>query len=156
MESATHRIAAFAADLGFEDLPYSGGNSGSGSYYTSTAARFTAQTGAKTVLTKTSTVATDESYLISANVNVTTATAFSFTMTVTYTDETNTSRVLTLPFLVLAGTTLNTITNSTGAGPYEGQSAHIRCKANTTITIATVGTFTTVTYNVEAHIRHIR
>jgi len=32
---------------------------------------------------------------------------------------------------------------------------HIRCKAATTITIATTGTFTTVTYNVEGRIAQI-
>ena len=147
-----------AATAGQQDLPLMGGLSTStlGNYFTSTVGRFAAKTAAQTVLTKTSTVATDETYLISANVNVTTATAHSFTVTATYTDETNTSRTLTLPFVALAGTTLTTITNVTGAGPYEGVPVHIRCKANTTITIASVGTFTTVTYNIEAHIRHLQ
>ena len=152
--SSTSGTAGIAngANIGQQDLPLLG----STAYGTSTVGRFIAQTAAKTVLTMTTTVATDETYLVSANVNVTTATAHSFTVTATYTDETNTSRTLTLPFVALAGTTLTTITNVTGAGPYEGVPVHIRCKANTTITIASVGTFTTVTYNIEAHIRHLQ
>lgn len=152
--SSAAGVPGFTASsaIGDQDLPLTGG----AVYATSTVGRFTAQTAAKTVLTATSTVAADQTYLISTNINVTVATAHSFTATVTYTDETNTSRTQTLPFVALAGTTLTTITNVTGAGPYEGVPIHIRCKANTTIVIATVGTFTTVTYNVEAHIRHIK
>jgi hypothetical protein len=93
----------------------------------------------------------DGSFEISANVNVTTSTTHNFTVTCTYTDETNTSRTLTLGFVQLAGATLLTaITNGTGAGPYESLRYHLRCKAGTSITVATTGTFTTVTYNVEA------
>ena len=98
--------------------------------------------------------AADASFEVSANVNVTVSTTHSFTVTVAYTDETNTPRVLTLGFTQLAGATLlSLITNITGAGPYEGIVYHIRAKASTTITIATTGTFTTVTYNVEGIIK---
>jgi hypothetical protein len=93
----------------------------------------------------------DASFLVSANVNVITATAHSFTVTCTYTDETNTSRTTTFTFTLLA-TQLTAITNVTGVGAYEGVPQHIRAKAGTTITIATTGTFTTVTYNVEGYI----
>lgn len=100
--------------------------------------------------------AADATFEISANVNVTTATAHSFSVTCTYTDETNTSRTLTLGFAQLSGATLVTlITNVTGVGPYESLNYHIRCKASTSITIATTGTFTTVTYNVEGSIRQL-
>ena len=101
--------------------------------------------------------AADGSFKVSANVNVTTSTLHNFTVTCAYTDETNTARVLTLPFVQLAGTPLTAITNATGAGPYEGIPLHIRCKASTAITIATagVGGFTTVTYNVEGSITQI-
>lgn len=100
--------------------------------------------------------AADATFEISANVLVTTATAHSFSVTCTYTDEGNTSRTLTLGFAQLSGATLITlITNVTGAGPYESLNYHIRCKASTTITIATTGTFTTVTYNVEGSIRQL-
>lgn len=153
------------AGAGDYDLPAMGGTQTQsatgtlGTYFTSTAKRFAGQTAAKSVITYTSgegNGTVDASYLISANINVTASTTNSFTATVTYTDETNTSQTQTLPFVALAGTTLTTITNVTGVGPYEGVPIHIRCKTNTTIVIATVGTFTSVTYNVEAHIRHIK
>lgn len=100
--------------------------------------------------------AADGSFIITSNVNVTTSTAHSFTVTCAYTDETNTSRTLTLSYIQIGGgTPIATITNVTGAGPYEGVPNHIRCKASTAITIATTGTFTTVTYNVEAAIIQI-
>lgn len=100
--------------------------------------------------------AVDGSFEVSANVLVTTATTHSFTVTVSYTDEGNTVRSLTLNFCTLAGVISNAaITNVAGAVPYEGVPMHIRCKASTTITIATVGTFTAVAYNVEGSIRQI-
>lgn len=96
--------------------------------------------------------AADASYVVSANVLVTTSVLHSFTVTVTYTDESNTSRTLTLNFSTLAGVLAPTITNTSGAGPYEGVPTHIRCKAATTIVVQTTGTFTTVTYNFEERI----
>lgn len=118
--------------------------------------RLTAQTAAQASVATYTVGSTDGSFEISSNVNVTTATAHSFTVTCVYTDETNTSRTLTLGFTQLAGATfLSSITNITGAGPYESPSYHIRAKTGTSITIATVGTFTTVTYNVEGTIKQI-
>lgn len=96
--------------------------------------------------------AVDTSFLVSANILVTTATLHNFTCTATYTDESNTSRTLTLNFSTIAGAITPTIANAGGALPYEGVPLHIRCKASTTITIATIGTFTTVTYNIEERI----
>lgn len=113
--------------------------------------RFPAQTAAKALATLTVPGA-DNTYMVSANVNVTTSTAFSFNVTCTYTDETNTSRTLNLSFSNLAGTFLQTITNVLGAGAYEGIPLLIRAKAGTTIIIASTGTFTTVTYNIEERI----
>lgn len=111
--------------------------------------RVTAQVAAAASIATYTVGSSDGTFVVSGNVNVTTATAHSFTMTVTYTDETNTSRTLTLSFSQITGTILTTITNVTGAGAYEGIPLHIRCKASTAITFATVGTFTTVTYNAE-------
>ena len=88
-------------------------------------------------------------------VPVTTSTTHNFTVTVAYTDEGNTARTLTLTFSQLSGTLLTAITNVTGAGPYEGVLVQIRCKAATAITVATTGTFTTVTYNVEGSIAQV-
>ncbi len=98
----------------------------------------------------------DRSFFISANVNVTTATTHSFTVTVTYNDENNTSRTETFSFVQNGvAVPIQTITNVTGAGAYSGIPMHIRCKASTTITIATTGTFTSVVYNVEGFITQI-
>jgi Carbohydrate esterase, sialic acid-specific acetylesterase len=100
--------------------------------------------------------AADASYIVSANVLVTTATAHSFTVTCAYTDEGNTARTITMNFSTLAGVISNAaITNVAGTVPYEGIPLHIRAKASTTITVATTGTFTTVTYNVEGRISKI-
>lgn len=118
--------------------------------------RATAQTAAVASVATYTLPATDGSFEISANVLITTATIHSFTVTVAYTDEGNTARTLTLPFINLAGTALTAIANAAGAVPYEGIPLHIRAKASTAITIATTGTFTTVTYSVEAIIRQIQ
>lgn len=116
--------------------------------------RSTAQTAAVTSVS-TFTVGTSAgSFEVSANVLVTTATAHNFTVTCAYTDEGNTARTLTFGFTQLTGSTFITaITNLTGTGPYESPVFHLRCKASTAITIATKGTFTTVTYNVEGIIK---
>ena len=118
--------------------------------------RATAQTGANASVSTFTVGAADGSFEVSANVNVTTSTAHSFTVTCAYTDEGNTARTLTLGFTQLSGATfITTITNVTGAGPYESPVYHIRCKAATAITFATTGTFTTVTYNAEGVIKQV-
>lgn len=99
--------------------------------------------------------AADGSFYVSANVLVTAATTASFSVTVAYTDEGNSARTLTLTFSQINGTLLNVITNVTGASAYEGVPLHIRCKAATAITIASTGTFTSVTYNIEGLISQI-
>lgn len=99
--------------------------------------------------------AADGSFWVSANVLVTASVTHSFTVTCTYTDEGGTSRTLTLNFSQITGTFVTTITNVTGVGAYEGVALHIRAKASTSITIATTGTFTSVTYNVEGYISQL-
>lgn len=116
--------------------------------------RFTAQTAAKASIV-TFTPAADGTFLISANVLITSSVLYSFTATCTYTDEGNTARTLTIPFTNLAGTALTVIANAGGAVPYQGLTSQIRVKGGTAITIQTVGTFTTVTYNVEGSICQI-
>lgn len=113
-------------------------------------ARATAQTAANTNVLTVTVPAADTTYQLLTNVLVTTSTAFSFGVTVDYTDEGNTSRTLTIPVAQLAGTLITAITNVTGAGPYEGVSLTIRCKASTSIVFKTAGTFTTCQYNVDA------
>lgn len=120
------------------------------------AGRFTAQTAAKASVATYTLGASDASFIVSANVLVTTATSHNFTVTCAYTDEGNTARTLTFNFSSLAGVLATTIINTGGAVPYEGVPAHIRCKASTAITIATTGTFTTVTYNVEGIIQKVQ
>lgn len=116
--------------------------------------RLTAKTAAQaSVATYTPTA--DGSFIVSANVLVTAATLNSFSVTCSYTSEDGTPRTLTFSFSNLTGTFLTVLTNTAGTGPYEGIPLHIRAKANTAITIATTGTFTTVTYNVEGNIRQI-
>lgn len=117
--------------------------------------RATAQTATNTSIATYTVGATDGSFEVSANVNVTTSTLHSFAIQCIYTDETNTSRTLVMPVAQLAGSfvTSGLITNGTGTGPYETPVMHIRCKAGTAITVKTVGTFTTVTYNVEGIIK---
>lgn len=117
--------------------------------------RSTAQAGAVASVATYTVGAADGSFLVSANVNITASTTFSFTVTCTYTDEGGTSRTLTLNFSQLTGTFVQTLTNVLGTGTYEGIPLHIRAKASTSITIATTGTFTLVTYNCEGVIQQM-
>lgn len=118
-------------------------------------ARSTAQTAAVASVVSWTVGANDGSFLVSSNVLVTASVTHSFSVTVSYTDEGNTARVLTLNFSQLTGTFLTAITNVQGLGAYEGIPLHIRCKAATSITIGSTGTFTSVTYNVEGAITQI-
>lgn len=117
--------------------------------------RSTAQTAAVASVATYTVGASDASFYVSANVLVTASVTNSFTVTVAYTDEGNTARTLTLNFSQITGTFLTAITNVQGTGAYEGIPLHIRCKAATSITIATTGTFTSVTYNVEGLISQL-
>lgn len=114
--------------------------------------RSTAQTAAVTSVATYTVGAADGSFWISANVNVTTFAVGTFNVTCTYTDETNTSNTLKLNFSSVTGTLGIAVA---AAGAFEGIPAHIRAKAGTTITIATSGTFTSLTYNVEGSINQI-
>lgn len=114
--------------------------------------RSPAQTGAVASVATYTVGVSDGSFIVSANANVTTFVAGTFNVTVAYTDETNTAQTLKLNFSSLTGTLGIAIAAS---GPFEGIPAHIRCKASTTITIATSGTFTSLTYNVEGSISQI-
>jgi hypothetical protein len=118
-------------------------------------ARSLAQTGAVASVAS-FTPGADGTLIVSANVLVTTSTTHSFTVTCAYTDEGNTARTLTMAFLLVAGSAItNTIANAAGAVPYMGIPVEIRAKGGTAVTIATTGTFTTVTYNVEGLIMQV-
>jgi hypothetical protein len=102
--------------------------------------------------------AADSTFEVSANVLVTTATTHSFNVTCTYTDEGNSARTLNFAFgLVAGGLTTLLVANGNGTVPYHGAPVTIRCKAATTITIASAagGTYTTVVYNAEGIIRQL-
>ena len=119
--------------------------------------RATAQTAAVASVATYTLGAADASFEVSANVLVTTSSGEAFTVQVTYTDEGNTARTLTLPFIILAGTTVAAINSANGAVPYEGLPVHLRCKASTAITVLTqaAGTYTGATFNCEGVIKQI-
>jgi hypothetical protein len=119
--------------------------------------RSTAQTTAVATVASYTVGASDGTFLISANVLVTTSSAEAFTVTCAYTDESNAARTATLGFALVAGTAITTsIASANGAVPYMGRVQRIRCKAATAITIATTGTFTGATYNVEGDIMQVK
>lgn len=129
---------------------------GTGLHATYGYGRFTAQTAAKASVATYTVGAADGSFVVSANINITAGSSFNFTTTVTYTDETNTSQTATFTFTGAGSTTLVTsLTNSLTPTAFSSQPLHIRAKASTAITIATTGTFGTVTYNVEGAISQI-
>ena len=116
--------------------------------------RSTAQTAAVASVVTYTVGPSDTSFWVSANVRPTTSTTHAFTVTCAYTDEGNTARTVTLTFgLVAGGVTTTSVANANGAVPYMGVPLLIRAKSATTITVATTGTFTTVTYNVEGIIQ---
>lgn len=118
--------------------------------------RSTAQIAAVASVAAYTNAATDGTFVVYGNVNVTAATTASITMTCTYTDETNTSRTATFSFVQNGvAVPIQTITNVTGVGAYAGMPLTIRSKASTSITLATTGTFTSVTYNVGGSIQQI-
>lgn len=120
--------------------------------------RVTGQTAAVASIAAYTVGASDSTFEVSANVLITTATTHTFTLTCAYTDEGNSARTLTMTFgLVAGGVATTSITNTNGAVPYHGVPVTIRCKAGTTITIASAagGTYTTVVYNAEGIIKQI-
>lgn len=117
--------------------------------------RLTGQTAAIASIAPYTVGASDSSFIVQANVNITASTTHNFNIQVAYTDETNTARVLTLPFTQLGGVPITNLTNVTGVSPYSGGAFRIRCKSGTTITPQATGTFTTVTYNLEVTILQV-
>lgn len=116
--------------------------------------RLTGQTGAvASVLAYTPAV--DTSFIVCANISFTTSTTYTFTLTVSYTDENSVSRTQTMNFSLIGGGIRSSVANTDGSAPRAFVPLQIRCKAGTAVTIATTGTFTTVTYNVEASLTPI-
>jgi hypothetical protein len=154
----TYSAVSLTADVS-GTLPVANGGTGQASAISIPAVygtgRVTGQTAAVASVAAFTVGGADASFLISANVLITASVTHSFSVTCTYTDEGGTSRVLTLNFSQLTGTFVTTLTNILGASAYEGVPVHIRAKAATSITIATTGTFTSVTYNVEGRITQL-
>ncbi len=98
----------------------------------------------------------DGSFLVSGNIVVTVATNFSFSSVVDFTDETNAARTLLMPYTnTISSSPVYVLGQAMGAISFGGSPLHIRAKAGTFITVRTSGTFTTVTYNVDAAIIQI-
>lgn len=122
---------------------------------TSALSRLTGQTAAINNLVQVTNGSFDKTFEIGVDILITSSTTHSFTATVAYTDEGNTSRTTTLNFSQTNGTIGTTISNTAGAVPYSSIPIQIRCKASTTITIATTGTFTSVTYSIGGRITQL-
>lgn len=118
--------------------------------------RSTGQTAAVASVATLTVGGADASYDVSGNILITTSSAESFSLIVDYTDEGNTARSVTIPILrISTGAWITSTISPSGAVPYPSGHLQIRCKASTTITVKTSGTFTGCTYNVEASIARI-
>ena len=98
--------------------------------------------------------ASDASFDVVGNVNVTASATAAMTMTCTYNDENNTGQVLDMKFTTIGSTLM--VISMTASLVYEGIANRIRCKAGTTITIATAATVTGITYTCEATITQVQ
>lgn len=113
--------------------------------------RATGQTAANSSIATLTVGGSDATYMVSGNILITTDNASqSFSLKVAYTDEGNTARDYEF-WLMRIGTSAITTSTLGGLGtvPYPATPIHIRCKASTSITIKTTGTFTGVTYSAE-------
>lgn len=111
---------------------------------------FSAQVAAKAIVAQFTLSAADGVVVVASTVNVTASTLHSFSVQVDYTDETNTAQTETLTYTQLNAASVSVITNGTGTGPYNGVALTLRCKASTSVTVKTTGTFTSLVYNVGA------
>jgi len=120
----------------------------------STTGRLTGQTAAASSVATLTVGAADATYMVSGNILITTDNAAqAIQLVVDYTDEGNTARSVAIPLLRISATSWLTSTlGGGGAVPYPSSPLPIRCKASTTITIKTIGAFTSTTYNVEGTI----
>ena len=93
-------------------------------------------------------------YEIKWAVDTTTATTDTFTVVVTYKNATGTARSQNSGGFDKAGTSLvaGAITSVIGAGNYTGSMMFSIDNSATAITLSTAGTFTTVTYNLDARL----
>jgi hypothetical protein len=117
--------------------------------------RQTGQTAADASVVTYTAGASDESLEVSFDLLATTSTSYSFFCVLTWTDEGNTSRTLDLSSINASASNFETTIQNSSGPQFNGIPIHIRAKSGTTVTIATAGTFTTVTYNVEGAIRRL-
>lgn len=101
------------------------------------------------------TPAVNGTFEVSLNLLVTASSSFSILGNINYRGEDNIVYTLHPPITDGLGTIAVNATNSSGAIPWLGLSVYFRAKAGTAITISTSGTFSSVTYNVEAIIRKV-
>lgn len=99
--------------------------------------------------------AADSSYEISVTVNVTASATAAMTCTISYTDVANTARVATVDFNLLTGVGVQSITTAQGNIDYTSAVTAFRCKASSTITIATAGSVVGITYTAQAIIKQV-
>jgi hypothetical protein len=117
--------------------------------------RATAQTAAVASVATVTVGAADASFEVSGNILITASTTHGIFLQVTYTDEGNTARTMNIPLGALGGTFSTNAANAAGAVPHAGAVVTIRAKAATAVTVLTSGTFTSVTYNVDAVIKQV-
>lgn len=117
--------------------------------------RSTAQTAAVASIATYTVGASDASFEVNSNVLVTTATTYDFNVRIDYTDESNAAVTFLLGAFAPDGNGYGSIVNTVAERVFSMLPVRIRCKNGTSITVKTVGTFTSVTYNVEASIKQI-
>lgn len=94
--------------------------------------------------------ALDATYVLYANVYITSGSSFSFNTLCSYTDEGNNARNAAFNFSIPGTNTLNPlISNAGGSVPYMSGALCVRCKAASTLSVVTSGTFTTIGYNID-------
>lgn len=98
-------------------------------------------------------VPVDGSYLVSGNIRTTGGTTYSFGIVAAFTDETGQVGTRSIPMMV--GGIVVVAANADGFTSYSGIAIQIRAKAGTTLSVSTVGTFTSAIYNAEAQITKI-
>lgn len=113
--------------------------------------RATAQVAANASVMAYTVGAADGTFEVSGDITMTSFAAGSFQLVCSYTDESNTARVINIPFW--RGNAY--VISATAADVWLGSPFTIRAKAGTTVTLATSGTFTTVTYNVDGLLKQV-
>lgn len=94
-------------------------------------------------------VPSDGTYVVSCCLTPTTITTANMTVTVTFRDDNNTVNGILFQFAQQNSAATTAILDANGLGIYASRPYHLRMKGGTTMVIATAGTPTTITYNIE-------